>query len=227
MKTRIITLPLIFLFALQLHAQGPQSLTFSISDTLMVEANSIELGISHYTFKNGMSETDIEGMGEKISFEDLQKFCADYQIKQVIEPKGKEELELYGYRERVIVLLFDNRNEMLNCFLEVGKFVHVLPQIKQLNLRDEESYYDTVFLQTLEKGKAKALRYASLLDKKAATLSSIEERAIYRPDEEEMRAKFTGGWTIYPPLSAIPPEEIPINTKVPIICTLRLTFELE
>lgn len=227
MKTLILALPFMYLFALQLQAQNEQSLSFNISDTLMVEANSIELGISHYTFTNDKPESDIEGMGEKISFEDLKKFCEDFQVKRVIEPKGKEELELYGYRERVIILQFDSRKEMLSCFLEAGKFAHVLPQVKQLSLTDEESYYDTLFLQTLEKGKAKARRYARLLDKKVASLSSIEERAIYRPDEEEMRARFSGGWTIYPPLSVLPPEEIPINTKVPIICTLRLSFELE
>ena len=227
MKTLIIALPLIFLFALQLQAQGPQTLSFTISDTLKVEASTIELRISHYTFHKDSPSTNVEGMGPKISFEELKKFCAPYKIKQLIEPRGQQEFDPNGYRERVIILEFSSRKEMLDCFIEVSKFAHVLPQVQALNLEEEASHHNEIFLQTLEKGKAKARSYATSLGKKISKLTSIEEKGIHKIKDEDLERNLAGGWTIYPPLSALTPENIPINTKVPIICTLKLTFELE
>ncbi|MEL6252912.1 MAG: hypothetical protein AAFR87_12940 [Bacteroidota bacterium] len=227
MKTILIFSSFFLLILLGGFTQNSTELIFTISDTLWVEADHLELKLSHVEFNKDTIPPEELG-GPRISFEELKEKLKEYEPKYIYDKHaGIPDRYQLNFVEKVIHLNFSSKQELVRCIKQVGIYARVFPQIGKLEIEDPTVPTESVFQATLDKGKKKAIRYGSLMNQKVIGLKSVEELQLEQLDPREIQDSHSGGWTIYPPLSALAPEDIPLRTDVPFVCTLKLTFELE
>lgn len=242
----------LLLISHQMQAQSistPRFVEFIIEDAITVEADKLDyIIIFEYNFYQNYEENDENINKTEKAERRLQREKVLQETINALKAYAKEQKVVFKpnpivikgdesyYNLRLGFINFENTEEFKQKIEKLNEIKYIRKALYFKSSSSEEEAYQTLTKQLIKKGKEKAQLYADLIQAKVGKILQITE---LHPNDSPI-AK-SGGWVVYPPLSALPEEVIysdnisklnienddRTDTKIILSKAIQMRFELE